>query len=54
MTSGTVDAAKLKDSLQSALDTAHGAGQITVEGDLTTGFELKVSAGRKVMAAPPK
>ena len=49
MTSGTVDAAKLKDSLQSALDTAHGAGQITVEGDLTTGFELKVSAGRKVM-----
>ena len=49
MTGGTVDAAKLKDSLQSALDTAHGAGQITVEGDLTTGFELKVSAGRKVM-----
>lgn len=49
MTSGTVDAAKLKDSLQSALDTAHGAGQITVEGDLTTGFELKVSSGRKVM-----
>lgn len=49
MTSGTVDAAKLKDSLQSALDTAHGVGQITVEGDLTTGFELKVSAGRKVM-----
>ena len=48
-TGGTVDAAKLKDSLQSALDTAHGAGQITVEGDLTTGFELKVSAGRKVM-----
>ena len=49
MTGGTVDAAKLKDSLQSALDTAHGAGQITVEGDLTAGFELKVSAGRKVM-----
>ncbi len=49
MTGGTVDAAKLKDSLQSALDTTHGAGQITVEGDLTTGFELKVSAGRKVM-----
>ncbi len=49
MTGGTVDAAKLKDSLQSALDTAHGAGQITVEGALTTGFELKVSAGRKVM-----
>lgn len=49
MTGGTVDAAKLKDSLQSALDTVHGAGQITVEGDLTTGFELKVSAGRKVM-----
>ena len=49
MTSSAVDAAKLKDSLQSALDTAHGAGQITVDGDLTTGFELKVSAGRKVM-----
>ncbi len=49
MTGGTVDAAKLKDSLQSALDTTHGAGQITVEGDLTAGFELKVSAGRKVM-----
>ena len=49
MTSSAVDAAKLKDSLQSALDIAHGAGQITVDGDLTTGFELKVSAGRKVM-----
>ena len=49
MTSSAVDAAKLKDSLQNALDTAHGAGQITVDGDLTTGFELKVSAGRKVM-----
>ena len=49
MTSSAVDAAKLKDSLQSALDTAHGAGQITVDGDLTTGFELKVSSGRKVM-----
>lgn len=38
----------LLESMNTALADAHGAGQITVE-NTANGFELKVSAGRKVM-----
>lgn len=47
---GGVDLSKLGSTLQSQLDTAHGSGQINLVLDESTGaFELKVSAGRKVM-----
>ena len=47
---GTVDLGRFQTSLQKGLDRAHGSGQIQVitSGD---GFELQVSAGRKVMVS---
>ena len=48
MTDGAIDTGKFRTQLQTALDSAHGSGQITVV-DNGSGFELKVSAGRKVM-----
>ena len=47
---GSVDLAKVGTTLQSELDAAHGAGQVNLALDAGTGaFELRVSAGRKVM-----
>ena len=48
MNGGQVDETKLQDALQTALDKAHGKGQILVKGDANGGFSLEVSAGRKV------
>ena len=48
MNGGQVDETKLQDALQTALDKAHGKGQILVKGDANGGFALEVSAGRKV------
>lgn len=39
---------KIKDALQNALDMAHGKGQVKIDGDITKGFDLTVSKGRKV------
>lgn len=47
MNGGQVDESKLQDVLQTALNKAHGYGQITVSKD-GDGFSLEVSAGRKV------
>lgn len=47
MNGGQVDESKLQDALQTALNKAHGYGQITVSKD-GDGFSLEVSAGRKV------
>ena len=52
---GSVDLAKVGTTLQNELDSAHGAGQVEVALDAGTGaFELKVSAGRKVMIGGDK
>ena len=48
MNGGQVDETKLQDALQTALDKAHGKGQILVKSDANGGFALEVSAGRKV------
>ena len=47
MDGGKVDESKLQDALQTALNKAHGYGQITVAKD-GDGFSLEVSTGRKV------
>lgn len=53
MENGAIEPGKFQTALQTALDDAHGVGQITVvakDGDFAkNGFELKVSSGRKVM-----
>lgn len=52
---GSVDLTKVGATLQNELDSTHGAGQIDVVLDAGTGaFELKVSAGRKVMIGGDK
>lgn len=49
---GKVDLDQLKNEMQSKIDLAHGAGQITVASNAgDASFELQVSAGRKVMIA---